>query len=68
VAVVSGGLEGYESLQRAVFSEYGIPFFIDGKDKIINSPLIVFSSAMDIASRNWSYENMFRYLRRVCWI
>ncbi|MHC1721530.1 MAG: helicase-exonuclease AddAB subunit AddB [Clostridiaceae bacterium] len=64
MAVVSGDLEGYESLIRAVFGEYGIPFFIDGKDKIVNSPLIILlSSALDIASKNWSYESVFRYLK-----
>lgn len=64
IAVVCGDLEGYESLVHAVFSEYEIPFFIDGKNKIVNSPLVVLiNSALEIVSRNWSYESMFRYLK-----
>ncbi len=64
IAVVCGDLEGYESLVRAVFSEYEIPFFIDGKNRIVNSPLVVLiTSALEIVSKNWSYENMFRYLK-----
>jgi ATP-dependent helicase/nuclease subunit B len=64
IAVVSGDLEGYESLVRAVFSEYGISYFIDKKSKIINSPLIVLViSAIEIISKNWSYEAVFRYLK-----
>lgn len=64
MAVVCGDLEGYESLVHAIFEEYEIPFFIDGKSKIVNSPLIVLlTSALEIVSKNWSYENMFRYLK-----
>lgn len=64
IAVVCGDMEGYESLVHAVFEEYEIPFFIDGKNKIVNSPLIVLlTSALEIVSKNWSYENMFRYLK-----
>ncbi|MGE5627711.1 MAG: helicase-exonuclease AddAB subunit AddB [Solirubrobacterales bacterium] len=64
IAVVSGDLEGYESIIRAVFSEYGISYFIDKKSKIINSPLIVLIvSALEIITKNWSYETVFRYLK-----
>ncbi|MBP1743972.1 MAG: ATP-dependent helicase [Firmicutes bacterium] len=64
IAVVCGDLEGYESLVHAIFEEYEIPFFIDGKNKIVNSPLVVLlTSALEIVSKNWSYENMFRYLK-----
>mgnify|MGYP001474763960 CR=1 FL=1 len=64
IAVISGDLEGYESLIRAIFSEYGISYFIDKKSKILNSPLIVLIiSALEIISKNWSYEAVFRYLK-----
>jgi ATP-dependent helicase/nuclease subunit B len=64
IAVVCGDLEGYESLVHAVFDEYEIPFFIDGKNKIVNSPLIVLlTSALETVSKNWPYEGIFRYLK-----
>lgn len=64
IAVISGDLDGYESLIRAVFTEYGISHFIDKKSKILNSPLIVLIiSAMEIITKNWSYEAVFRYLK-----
>lgn len=64
IAVVSGDLESYESIIRAIFSEYGISYFIDKKNKIINSPLIVLIiSVLEIITKNWSYETVFRYLK-----
>jgi ATP-dependent helicase/nuclease subunit B len=64
IAVVCGDLEGYGSLVNAIFSEYEIPFFIDGKNKIVNSPLVVLiTSALEAVSKNWSYESIFRYLK-----
>ncbi len=64
IAVVSGDLDSYESLIRAVFSQYGISYFIDKKSNIINSPLIVLiTSALEIVTKNWSYEAVFRYIK-----
>ncbi|MBC2579470.1 helicase-exonuclease AddAB subunit AddB [Clostridium sp. DJ247] len=64
IAVVSGDLEGYENLIRAVFAEYDIPYFIDKKRKITDNPIItLIVSAVEILSKNWSYECMFRYLK-----
>ncbi|WP_123052914.1 helicase-exonuclease AddAB subunit AddB [Clostridium sp. JN-1] len=64
IAVISGDLDGYEALIRAVFSEYNIPFFIDKKRKIFNNPIIVFViSAVEIIAKNWSYESVFKYLK-----
>lgn len=64
IAVVTPELETYESLIRVVFQEYGIPYFIDKKSKIINSPLVVLiTSALEIISKGWGYEEVFRYLK-----
>ncbi|MBI6874141.1 helicase-exonuclease AddAB subunit AddB [Clostridium aciditolerans] len=64
IAVVSGDLDGYENLVRAIFSEYNIPYFIDKKREIVNNPIIVLIvSAAEILARNWSYECVFRYLK-----
>ncbi|HBC96115.1 MAG TPA: hypothetical protein DC034_04875, partial [Clostridium sp.] len=59
-----GDLDGYESLIKAVFNEYDIPYFIDKKREIVNNPVIVLIiSAVEILSKNWSYESVFRYLK-----
>ncbi len=64
IAVVSGDLDGYESLIRAVFSEYNIPYFIDKKRAINDNPIILLIvSAVEILSKNWSDESVFRYLK-----
>lgn len=64
IAVITGDLEGYESIIRAVFSEYEIPFFIDRKIEINNNPLIILIlSSIEILVKNWSYETVFRYLK-----
>ncbi|MBV7276313.1 helicase-exonuclease AddAB subunit AddB [Clostridium sp. PL3] len=64
IAVVSGDLDGYENLVRAIFSEYNIPYFIDKKREISSNPIIVLIvSAVEILAKNWSYECIFRYLK-----
>ncbi|NMA66198.1 MAG: helicase-exonuclease AddAB subunit AddB, partial [Clostridiaceae bacterium] len=64
IAVLTGNLGGYEKIIDAVFSEYGIPFFIDRKIDINNHPLIrMILSMFDIFIDNWSYEAVFSYLK-----
>lgn len=64
IAVVSGDLEQYESIVKAIFTEYDIPYFIDAKRSIENNQLIIYiSSALEILTRHWSYESVFRYLK-----
>lgn len=64
IAVVTGNLSAYEKIIDVVFTEYGIPFFIDKKVDLDNHPLIrLILSMMDIFSENWSYEAVFRYLK-----
>lgn len=64
ISVVSGDLDGYENIIKAIFNEYNIPYFIDEKRKIDNNPIIVLIiSAVEIISKNWSYESVFRYLK-----
>jgi len=64
IAVITGDLEGYAKLIEAVFSEYGISFFLDRKVEITRHPLIRLVLAMlDIFTENWSYEAVFRYLK-----
>lgn len=64
IAVITGDLEGYEKIVSAVFDEYEIPYFIDGKREINANPLIVLIvTAVEILSKNWSYDSVFRYLK-----
>lgn len=64
IAVVSGDLDGYENLVKAIFTQYNIPYFIDKKREINNNPIVVLIiSAVEILSKNWSYESVFRYLK-----
>ncbi|UWG96270.1 helicase-exonuclease AddAB subunit AddB [Dehalobacter sp. DCM] len=64
IAVLSRNLTAYEGLIETVFSEYGIPYFLDKKTAITDHPLVRMILAMlDIFSENWSYEAVFRYLK-----
>jgi ATP-dependent helicase/nuclease subunit B len=64
IAVVAGNLDGYQKLIQAVFSEYGIPYFIDNKRDVSSHPLAqLMINALRIFTENWSYESVFRYLK-----
>ena len=64
IAVITGDLEGYQSITKAVFTEYGIPYFIDKKVQVDNNALVIFIlSSLEILNKNWSYESVFRYLK-----
>lgn len=64
IAVVTGNLPAYESLIEVIFTEYGIPHFLDRKQELKNHPLVqLVLSMLDIFIENWSYEAVFRYLK-----
>ena len=64
IAVVTGDLPGYEKLIKAIFTEYNIPLFIDKKKDITSNPLIVLiTGVVEIFTKNFSYEAVFRYLK-----
>jgi ATP-dependent helicase/nuclease subunit B len=64
ISVVTGDLPCYEKLIKAIFTEYNIPLFIDKKKDITSNPLIVLiTSAVEIFTKNFSYEAVFRYLK-----
>lgn len=64
IAIATRDVKRYESLVRAVFEAYNIPSFIDERREITGNPLIVFIiSMLEIFSKNWSYESVFRYLK-----
>ncbi|MBW9150932.1 helicase-exonuclease AddAB subunit AddB [Clostridium estertheticum] len=64
IAVITRDLPTYEKLVKAIFTEYNIPLFIDKKKDITSNPLIVLiTGAIEIFTKNFSYEAMFRYLK-----
>lgn len=64
IVVAARDLNRYHKLVKAIFSQYGIPYFIDLKIEIKNNPIIVFiTSLFDIHLKRWSYESVFRYLK-----
>lgn len=64
IAVLTGNMEAYRKIIEVLFTEYGIPFFIDSKVDINNHPLVrMITSMMDIFIENWTYEAVFSYLK-----
>lgn len=64
IALIVRNLSAYERLLDAVFTEYGIPFFLDRKVEITNHPLVrLIVSMLDIFNHDWSYEAVFSYLK-----
>lgn len=64
IAVITRNLENYETLIASIFGEYEIPYFIDEKRNIEgNLIIILITSAIEIITKNWSYEAIFRYLK-----
>ncbi|HOJ08965.1 MAG TPA: helicase-exonuclease AddAB subunit AddB [Clostridiales bacterium] len=64
VTVVCGNLDTYDKFIRVIFTQYGIPYFIDKKRNITHHPLIqMIMSVFEIFIYNWSYEAVFGYLK-----
>lgn len=64
IAVITGNLEEYGNLARQVFDSAGIPYFIDEKHSILMNPFVEYiRAALEMVSRGFSYESVFRYLR-----
>ncbi len=64
ISVVMRDIEQYHDLLACVFSDYGIPFFIDRKRPVGHHPLIeLVSSALEVAADGWPYDAVFRFLK-----
>ncbi|MEC5423666.1 helicase-exonuclease AddAB subunit AddB [Virgibacillus sp. C22-A2] len=54
----------YHDLIETIFSDYGIPVFIDEKRTMLNHSLIEFiRSMLDVVEGNWRYDAIFRVLK-----
>ncbi|SDJ43935.1 helicase-exonuclease AddAB subunit AddB [Salimicrobium halophilum] len=54
----------YHSLIDTIFSDYGIPVFLDEKRTMLNHPLLeLVRSALDVIEGGWRYDAVFRLLK-----
>ncbi|MGL5245340.1 MAG: helicase-exonuclease AddAB subunit AddB [Sarcina sp.] len=64
IAIVCRNIDSYEKISTVIFNEYEIPYYIDKKMDVASNPLIVLiTSAIDTITKNWTYENIFKYLK-----
>lgn len=64
IAVVTGDIETYARLIEREFSRVNIPCFIDNNKDVLSNPLVeLILSLIDMISKDFSYESVFRYLR-----
>lgn len=64
MAVFMRNIGDYESLVAPLFTDYGVPFFLDQKANELHHPLVEFiRSALDVVRRRWRYEDVFRCVK-----
>lgn len=64
IGVVLRRLDPYQELITTIFSDYGIPFFLDVKKQVMHHPLVeLVRSALETAAGDWDYEPVFRFLK-----
>lgn len=64
INVAVGDMKIYEPNIKKVFTQFGIPFFIDAKRNIMDNPLIKFIlSIMDMLIWNFKFNDVFEYLK-----
>ena len=64
IAVVTGDARTYRRYLVTEFQRAGIPFFCDSRKGLMGDPLAEFLlSALEILSRDFSYESVMRFLR-----
>lgn len=64
IAVVTGDLGTYMNATARAFKRYGIPMFADKTAPVMLNPMIEYiRSLLGIVTNDYSYEEVFRYLR-----
>lgn len=64
ISIVLRQLDLYRDLIETVFTDHGIPFFIDFKRQVMHHPVVeLVRSALDIVLNRWAYDPVFRYLK-----
>lgn len=64
IAVVSGDLATYGTKLYKEYAKVNIPCFLDLKKEVMNNPLVqMLRAVLEVFSKDFAYESMFRYLR-----
>jgi ATP-dependent helicase/nuclease subunit B len=64
MAVIASDLESYHDVLRTTMDEYGIPAFIDRRQKAPYHPVVEFvRSALEIAAQGWQAWSVTRWLK-----
>lgn len=64
ISVVCNTLEIYNPIIKRVFTEYGIPHFLDETRNIMNNPIIKFLlSSLEVLVRNFRYDDVFKNIK-----
>lgn len=64
ISLICRNIDSYEKIASVIFDQYEIPYYIDKKLDVASNPLVILiNSAMDIISKNWTYESVFKYLK-----
>lgn len=64
IAVTARSTEPYQELIDSIFEQYDVPVFQSSMDSILQKPMFTLvMAAIDVISGNFSYEDVFRYLK-----
>lgn len=64
IAITVRNASSYQPLIETIFSDYGIPVFLDQKKSMLHHPLIeLIRSSLDVVLKNWRYEAVFRAVK-----
>lgn len=64
ISIITKNVENISSISKAVFSKYGIPIYIDGKDDMSQNIAIKFVlEILEIFAKNWSQEAVLSYIK-----
>lgn len=64
IAVVARTFDGYSELISSVFQRYNVPVFCSAMTDILEKPVLsLVTSALEIVSGGYRYEDVFRYLK-----
>ena len=62
MTVVSGDLSVYGVIIKRVFTEYGIPFFLDEKRPVIQNPIVdLVLTSLRVVDRGYRYDDVFEF-------
>lgn len=64
ISIITKNIDTYSNLIRAIFDKYDIPVFIDEQRELSQNIIIQYVlSIFEIYNRNFSYEEVFNYLK-----